>query len=113
MRGMLDPALAALLAQGAGNERQSERLQVDGEIQVSFGGFAIDFRIRDISQTGVALETHGLMKFDIGDRCHLTLPGYGDVEATVVAVKPETFHLRFVDPKDPRVLAFISESGTV
>jgi hypothetical protein len=106
-RGMLDPALAALLAQQAGNERQSERHKVDAEVQVAFGGFAIDFKIRDISSTGISLETHGLMKFNAGDPCTLTLPELGEVPATVIAVKGDTFHLRFDDPKDPRIAAFI------
>lgn len=107
-RGMLDPALAALLAQQAGNERQSERLQIDAEVQVSFGGFAIDFKIRDISASGIALETHGLMNFNVGDPCVLSLPEHGDVESTVVAVKGDTFHLRFNKEKDETVLAFIA-----
>ncbi|MEJ0072175.1 MAG: PilZ domain-containing protein [Pseudomonadota bacterium] len=106
---MLDPALAALLAQQAGNERQHERQQIDAEVQVAFGGFAIDFKIRDISTSGIALETHGLMNFNVGDPCVLTLPGHGDVESTVVAVKGDTFHLRFDKPDHPAVTAFIGE----
>jgi hypothetical protein len=108
---MLDPALAALLAQSAGNERQHERRKVEAEVQVSFGGFAIDFKVRDISQTGIALETHGLMNFNIGDPCILTLPGHGDVQSTVVATKADTFHLRFDNPKNELVAAFIQASG--
>jgi len=108
-RGMLDPALATLLAQQAGNERQHDRHQIDAEVQVAFGGFAIDFKIRDISLSGIALETHGLVNFGIGDPCVLTLPGHGDVASTVVALKPDTFHLRFDHPKDPLVEAFIRD----
>lgn len=108
-RGMLDPALAALLAQQAGNERKDERKQIDAEVQVAFGGFAIDFKIRDISASGIALETHGLMNFSVGDPCVLTLPGQGDVQSTVVAVKTDTFHLRFDTPNDPVVKAFLAE----
>jgi hypothetical protein len=106
-RGMLDPALAALMAQQAGNERQHERHRIDAEVQVSFGSFAIDFKVRDISTSGIALETHGLMKFGIGDPCVLSLPGHGDVASTVIAVKEDTFHLRFDDQKDERIAAFI------
>jgi len=104
---MLDPALAALLAQQAGNERQHERRRIDAEVRVSFGGFAIDFKVRDISASGVALETHGLMKFGVGDPCVLSLPGHGDVASTVIAVKEDTFHLRFDKDDDPLVEAFI------
>lgn len=106
-RGMLDPALAALLAQQASNERKSERYQFDAEVQVAFGGFAIDFKIRDISTSGIALETHGLMNFTIGDPCVLTLPELGDVPCTVVAVKGDTFHLRFDKENHELVQAFI------
>ena len=106
-RNMLDPALATLLAQQAGNERKAERYQIDAEVQVAFGGFAIDFKIRDISHTGISLETHGLMNFTVGDPCVLTLPELGDVACTVVAVKGDTFHLRFDNDKDALVQAFI------
>jgi hypothetical protein len=106
-RGMLDPALATLLAQQAGNERQQERHRIDAEVQVSFGGFAIDFKVRDISASGIALETHGLMNFGVGDPCVLSLPDHGDVASTVIAVKDDTFHLRFDNPKDERIAAFI------
>ena len=106
-RGMLDPALAALLAQQAGNERQHERLRIDAAVQVSFGGFAIDFKVRDISASGIALETHGLMNFGVGDPCVLSLPDHGDIASTVIAVKDDTFHLRFDDQKDARIEAFI------
>ena len=108
-RGMLDPALAALLAQQASNERKDERHKIDAEVQVSFGGFAIDFKIRDISATGIALETHGLMNFSVGDPCVLSLPGHGDVESTVIAVKGDTFHLRFAKTGAELVQAFIRE----
>jgi hypothetical protein len=104
---MLDPALAALLAQQASNERKAERYQIDAEVQVAFGGFAIDFRIRDISMSGIALETHGLMNFTIGDPCVLTLPEIGDVACTVVAVKGDMFHLRFDKENHEFVQAFI------
>ena len=108
-RGMLDPALAALLAQQAGNERKDERHKIDAEVQVSFGGFAIDFKIRDISTSGIALETHGLVNFNVGDPCILSLPGHGDVESTVVALKGDTFHLRFLKTDHEAVKAFIQE----
>jgi hypothetical protein len=108
---MLDPALAALLAQQAGNERRAERHKIDAEVQIALGGFAIDFRIRDISDSGIALETHGLMNFDTGDPCRLTLPGQGDVGAIVVAVKGDTFHLRFDRPGNAQVKAFIQAHG--
>ena len=65
-RGMLDPALAALLAQQAGNERQHERRQIDAEVQVAFGGFAIDFKIRDISASGRRIGRSKLA--GVGDR---------------------------------------------
>lgn len=107
-RGMLDPALAALLAQQAGNERQQERHRIDAEVQVSFGGFAIDFKVRDVSLSGIALETHGLMNFNIGDPCVLSLPDHGDVSSTVVAVKGDTFHLRFDKEGHEAVKAFIA-----
>jgi hypothetical protein len=105
---MLDPALATLLAQQAGNERKDERHKIDAEVQVSFGGFAIDFKIRDISASGIALETHGLINFSVGDPCVLSLPGQGDVESTVVAVKGDTFHLRFLKTDHEFVTAFIA-----
>ena len=108
-RGMLDPALAALLAQQAGNERQHERHRIEAEVQVSFGGFAIDFKVRDISASGIALETHGLMNFSVGDPCVLSLPGHGEVASTVVAVKADTFHLRFDQERDERIASFIKE----
>jgi hypothetical protein len=111
-RGMLDPALAALLAQQAGNERQHERHKIDAEVQVAFGGFAIDFKIRDISESGIALETHGLVNFNIGDPCVLSLPGQGDLESTVVALKGDTFHLRFNPQDHELVRAFIRERAT-
>jgi hypothetical protein len=107
MRGMLDPALAALLAQQASNERKSERYQIDAEVQVAFGGFAIGFKIRDISGSGIALETHGLVSFTVGDPCVLTLPEFGDVDCTVVALKGDTFHLRFDKENHELVQAFI------
>jgi hypothetical protein len=106
-RGMLDPALATLLAQQAGNERRDERHHVEAAVQVSFGGFAIDFKVRDVSASGISLETHGLMNFSVGDPCVLSLPGHGDVASTVVAVKGDTFHLRFDKAKDEQVAAFI------
>ncbi len=104
---MLDPALAALLAQQAGNERHQERHKIDAEVQVSFAGFAIDFKVRDISLSGVALETHGLVNFSVGDPCVLSLPGQGDVDSTVVAMKGDTFHLRFNKEGHEFVKAFI------
>ena len=110
-RSMLDPALAALLAQQAGNERQAERHKIDAAVQVAFGGFAIDFRIRDISESGIALETHGLMNFSAGDPCVLTLPEHGEVAATVVGVHGDTFHLRFDRAGDARVKDFMRAHG--
>lgn len=106
-RNMLNPALATLLAQQAGNERKAERFTFDAEVQVAFGGFAIDFKMRDISRSGIALETLGLMNFRIGDPCVLTLPELGDVTCTVVAVKGDTFHLRFDTENHELVQAFI------
>ncbi len=111
-RGMLDPALAALLAQQAGNERKDDRHQIDVAVQVSFGAFAIDFKIRDISASGISLETHGLMNFNVGDPCVLSLPGHGDVESTVVAAKGDTFHLRFLKTNHELVQAFIREHAS-
>lgn len=106
-RYMLNPALATLLAQQAGNERKAERYQIATAVQVAFGGFAIDFQVRDISSTGISLETLGLMKFTVGDPCVLTLPDLGDVTCTVVAVKDDTFHLRFDKQDHELVQAFI------
>ena len=67
----------------------------------------MDFKVRDISVSGMALETHGLVRFNAGDPCPVSLPGHGEVATNVVAVKPDTCHLRFNPERDTRVVAFL------
>jgi len=52
------------------------------------------------------------VNFNIGDPCVLTLPGQGDLESTVVALKGDTFHLRFNPQDQELVRAFIRERAT-
>lgn len=71
-----DPRLAAAIAAGLGDRRESERVIVQEPCLVAFGRHAYDAVLRDVSAGGAMLQgVPGLIE---GDLVHLTVPRLGD-----------------------------------
>ncbi len=71
------------------------------------GATVIDLAIRDISLSGIGLESGGTTAFSIGQRCFVGLPQHGRIDAMVINVRTQSLHLQFLETDADEVRAFI------
>jgi hypothetical protein len=77
------------------NRRRHDRVEVDASIEIYHKGYSIELPTRDISLSGVGLESCGVDHLAPGDQCMVILPGDVEVAAVVVSVRKDSVHLRF------------------
>lgn len=77
------------------DQRKFERAAFDGLVEIFFNGYAIEFPARDISISGLGVESLGVGQLTAGAQCLVTLSPELEVPAVVVGRTDDTLHLRF------------------
>ena len=73
-----------------------------------YGATALEFPIRDISLSGIGLDSAGSTAFAAGNLCLVALPPpHGKIDAMVVGVRTQSLHLQFLQTDSDEVRAFI------
>ncbi len=73
-----------------------------------YGATALDLTIRDISLSGIGLDSEGTNAFAVGNLCLVALPADGKVDAMVVGVRSQSYHLQFLQADSDEVRNFIA-----
>ncbi len=77
------------------------------------GATVLDLPIRDISLSGVGLDTGGAPTLAVGNLCLVALPPHGRLDAMVVGIRASSLHLQFMQSDSEEVRAFIeAHAGT-
>ena len=92
-----------------GNRRTTPRYRPDDYAELFFGGYGVELRIRDVSRSGIALERHGTAHVAEGDSCLVILTGYGEIEARVIRVEDDSYHLQFAKLPSDAARSFIED----
>jgi hypothetical protein len=67
----------------------------------------LELPIRDISLTGIGLEASDPMTLSVGNLCFVALPTHGKLDAMVVGVRRQSYHLQFLTSEPEEVRSFI------
>lgn len=89
------------------NRRIHKRFAIKASAKVFFGSNALELPIRDISLTGIGLETPDVTALSVGNLCFVALPEHGKLDAMVVGVRRQSFHLQFLSAEPEEVRSFI------
>jgi hypothetical protein len=89
------------------NRRKHKRYTINAVAKVFYGAEALELPIRDISMSGVGLDSGGANVLNEGNLCLVALPAHGKLDAMVVNVAPQTYHLQFLQPDSDEVRSFI------
>lgn len=89
------------------NRRQHDRYPVEANVEIFHNGYSIELPTRDISLSGVGVDSCGLDHLVPGDQCMVILPGDVEVAAVVVSVRDKSVHLRFSPESMEEVKYFI------
>lgn len=73
-----------------------------------YGATSLDLQIRDISLSGIGLDSEGGNELAVGNLCLIALPADGKVDAMVVGVRSQSYHLQFLQTDSDEVRNFIA-----
>ncbi len=77
------------------NRRHHDRHNVAADIEIFHKGYAIEFPTKDISLSGIGVESLGVNHLKVGDKVLVVLSQETEVVAEVVSIRKETLHLKF------------------
>lgn len=89
------------------NRRLHKRHTVKAVAKVFYGSNMLELPIRDISLTGIGLETSDATTLSVGNLCFVALPEHGKLDAMVIGVRRQSYHLQFLTSEPEEVRAFI------
>jgi hypothetical protein len=93
------------------NRRQSDRHDLADDIEIFHKGYAIEFPTKDISLTGMGVESLGVNHLKVGDKVLVVLAGQTEVVAEVVGMRQDTLHLRFTPESIDDVKYYLEVKG--
>lgn len=79
------------------NRRRHPRYAIGEIVEIFHNGYTIELPARDISLSGLALESCGVGVFEAGDRCVVMFSDGTELEAQVVRATEEGVFLSFPD----------------
>ena len=77
------------------NRRQHDRHNVEADIEIFHKGYAIEFPTKDISLSGMGVESLGVNHLKVGDKVLVVLAQDTEVVAEVVSIRQDSLHLKF------------------
>jgi hypothetical protein len=89
------------------NRRLHKRHTVNAVAKVFYGSNTLELPIRDISLTGIGLEASDSTVLSVGNLCFVALPAHGKLDAMVIGVRRQSYHLQFLTPEPEEVRSFI------
>jgi hypothetical protein len=89
------------------NRRLHKRYAINAVAKVFHGSNMLELPIRDISLTGIGLEAPDTTTLSVGNLCFVALPEHGKLDAMVVGVRRQSFHLQFLSSEPEEVRSFI------
>jgi len=89
------------------DRRRHERYEAKGTATVFQGSRVLELPIRDISLSGIHLQTTDPTQLNVGSVCFVALPDHGKHDAIVLHARAQSFHLKFLTPESEDVQAFI------
>jgi hypothetical protein len=89
------------------NRRLHRRHEIKATAKILHGANALELSIRDISMTGIGVESDAAKALSLGNLCLVVLPEHGKLDAMVVGVRSATYHLQFLSSGADEVRSFI------
>jgi len=89
------------------NRRLRKRFAIQAVAKVFYGSNTLELPIRDISLTGIGLEAPDSTTLSVGNLCFIALPDHGKLDAMVVGVRRQSYHLQFLSSEPEEVRSFI------
>jgi hypothetical protein len=89
------------------DRRRHKRYEAKGTATVYQGSNVLELPIRDISLSGIHLQTVDSTTLNVGSVCFVALPEHGKHDAIVVHARPQGYHLKFLTPEPDDVRSFI------
>jgi hypothetical protein len=89
------------------NRRLQRRHEVKATAKILHGANALELSIRDISMTGIGVESDAAKALSLGNLCLVVLPEHGKLDAMVVGVRSQSYHLQFLSSGADEVRSFI------
>ncbi|MEJ0067509.1 MAG: PilZ domain-containing protein [Pseudomonadota bacterium] len=89
------------------NRRLHKRHTVKAVATVFYGSNMLELPIRDISLTGIGLDADDATTLTVGNLCFVSLPEHGKLDAMVVGVRRQSYHLQFLTSEPDEVRSFI------
>jgi hypothetical protein len=89
------------------NRRLRKRFAIQAVAKVFYGSNTLELPIRDISLTGIGLEAPDSTTLSVGNLCFIALPDHGKLDARVVGVRRQSYHLQFLSSEPEEVRSFI------
>ncbi len=89
------------------NRRLHRRHEIKATAKVMYGANALELPIRDISMSGIGLQSDDARALALGNLCLVILPEHGKLDAMVVGVRSATYHLQFLSSGADEVRSFI------
>ena len=77
------------------NRRQHDRHDLAADIEIFHKGYAIEFPTKDISLSGMGVESLGVNHLKVGDKVLVVLAQDTEVVAEVVSMRKDSLHLKF------------------
>ena len=77
------------------NRRQHDRHDLAADIEIFHRGYAIEFPTKDISLTGMGVESLGVNHLKVGDKVLVVLGQDTEVAAEIVSLRKDSLHLKF------------------
>ncbi len=89
------------------NRRLNRRHEIKATAKILHGANALELSIRDISMTGIGVESDAAKALSLGNLCLVVLPEHGKLDAMVVGVRSASYHLQFLSSGADEVRSFI------
>jgi hypothetical protein len=89
------------------NRRLQRRHEIKAVAKIVHGANALELPIRDISMSGIGLESDAAKALSLGNLCLVILPEHGKLDAMVVGVRGHSYHLQFLSTAADEVRSFI------
>jgi hypothetical protein len=89
------------------NRRQHDRHTVDADIEIFHNGYSIEFPTKDISLSGIGVESLGVNHLKVGDKVLVVLTQETEVVAEVVSIRKDSLHLKFTPESIDEVKYYI------
>ncbi|MBV8580133.1 MAG: PilZ domain-containing protein [Candidatus Eremiobacteraeota bacterium] len=89
------------------NRRLHRRHEIKAVAKILHGANALELPIRDISMTGIGLDSDAAKALSLGNLCLVVLPEHGKLDAMVVGVRSASYHLQFLSSGADEVRSFI------